>query len=100
MQAGHETTYRAGAKGQLISKGLFDVIISTKKQTIFLRIIALASKKTQIKKESFWNQVTFSTRTVCGFMANLHKKSWNDSISHVYNDTLAATKNKRPNMHL
>ena len=39
-------------------------------------------------------------RTVRGFMASLHKKSCTDSISHVYNDTLAATKNKRPNMHL
>ena len=33
-------------KGQLISKGLFDVIVSTKKkQQFFLRISALGSKK-------------------------------------------------------
>ena len=32
-------------KGQLISKGLFGVIVSTIKPTIFLRISALASKK-------------------------------------------------------
>ena len=50
MQAGHETTYLARAKGQLISKGLFDVIVSTKKQTIFLRISALASKKRSDQK--------------------------------------------------
>ena len=32
-------------KGQLISKGLFDVIVSTKKKEKKLRISALASKK-------------------------------------------------------
>ena len=32
-------------KGQLISKGLFDVIVSTKNQRNFLWIPALASKK-------------------------------------------------------
>ena len=32
-------------KGQLISKGLFDVIVWTKKPTNFLRISALAFKK-------------------------------------------------------
>ena len=37
MQAGHETTYPARAKGQLISKGLFDVIVSTKKKRFFLK---------------------------------------------------------------
>ena len=38
------------AKGQLISKGLFDVTVSTKKQTFFLRISALASKKRSNQK--------------------------------------------------
>ena len=33
------------AKGQLISKGLFEFIVTTKKPTIFLWISALASKK-------------------------------------------------------
>ena len=39
-------------KGQLISKGLFGVIVTTKKPTKFLRISALASKKSS-------NQETF-----------------------------------------
>ena len=38
------------AKGQLISKGLFGVIVSTKKPTSFLRISALASKKSSKQK--------------------------------------------------
>ena len=38
-------------KGQLISKGLFDVIVSTKKLTkLFLRISALVSKKRSDQK--------------------------------------------------
>ena len=42
-------TYKS-PKGQLISKGLFGVIVSTKKPTIFLRISALASKKSSNQK--------------------------------------------------
>jgi hypothetical protein len=38
-------------KGQLMSKGLFGVIVSTKKQTIILRISALASKQSSNKKK-------------------------------------------------
>ena len=38
-------------KGQLISKGLFDVIVSTKKPTeFFLKISALATKKRSDQK--------------------------------------------------
>ena len=41
------------AKGQLISKGLFDVIILTKKPTmIFFRISALASIKRSDQKDT------------------------------------------------
>ena len=43
MQAGHKTIYHARAKGQLISKGLFDVIVSTKKPT--KTVSDLGSKK-------------------------------------------------------
>ena len=44
---------RSGTKGQLISKGLFDVIVSTKKSNeIVLRISALASKKRSNRKKS------------------------------------------------
>jgi hypothetical protein len=44
------------AQGQLISKGLFDVIVWTKKNEIFLKISALASKKSLNQK----NESTFS----------------------------------------
>ena len=37
-------------KGQLISEGLFDVIVWTKKRWNFLRISALASKKRSDQK--------------------------------------------------
>ena len=37
-------------KGQLISKGPFDVILSSKKPMIFLRISALAYKKVSDQK--------------------------------------------------
>ena len=41
------------AKGQIISKGLFGVIVSSKKNNkIFLRISALASKKRSNQKSS------------------------------------------------
>ena len=45
-------------KGQLISKGLFDVIVSTKKTNeISLRISALASKKRSDQKTLLHNHV-------------------------------------------
>ena len=46
-------------KGQLISKGLFDGIVWTKKPTIFLRISALASKKRldQKNKGTLYNEL-------------------------------------------
>ena len=44
-------------KGQLISKELFGVIVSTKKTTIFLRISALGSKKSSNQKTLFYNHV-------------------------------------------
>ena len=51
MQAGHKTTYRARGKGQLISKGLFDAIVSTKKPTIFFKeFLPQPLKRGQIKK--------------------------------------------------
>ena len=45
----------ASSKGQLISKGLFGVIVSTKKPTSFLRIYALASKKSSKQKTLLYN---------------------------------------------
>ena len=45
-------------KGQLNSKGLFGVIVSTKKPTIFLKISVLASKKSS-------NQTTFISIYLC-----------------------------------
>ena len=42
-------------KGQLISKGLFGVIVSTKIPTIFSRISALASKKSSNQKTLLYN---------------------------------------------
>ena len=39
------------SKGHLISKGLVDVIVSTKKNDNFLRISALASKKRSDQKK-------------------------------------------------
>ena len=48
--AGDVLTFQV-PKGQLISKGLFDVIVWTKKNNeIFLRISALASKKRSDQK--------------------------------------------------
>ena len=45
------TGHKGFTKGQLISKGLFDVIVSTKKTNkIYLRISALASKKRSDQK--------------------------------------------------
>jgi hypothetical protein len=45
-------------KGQLISKGLFGVIVSTKKNNeFFLRIFALASKRVQIKNIYYINML-------------------------------------------
>ena len=45
-------------KGQLISKGLFDVIVSTKKPTKFLkRISALDSKRRSDQKTLLYNHV-------------------------------------------
>ena len=46
-----------GIKGQLISKELFDVIVSTKKTTIFLRISVLASKNSSNQKTLLYNYV-------------------------------------------
>ena len=45
------------AKGQLISKGLFCVIMPTKKQLIFYRISTLASKKSSNKKTLLYNYI-------------------------------------------
>ena len=45
------------SKGQLISKGLFDVNVSTKKPTIFLRISVLASKNSSNQKTLLYNYV-------------------------------------------
>jgi hypothetical protein len=48
----------ANTKGQLISKGPLGVIVSTKKDNeIFLRISALASKKSSNKKTLLYNYV-------------------------------------------
>jgi hypothetical protein len=45
------------AKGQLISKGLLGVIVSTKKTMIFLRISALASENSSNQKTLLYNYV-------------------------------------------